>query len=262
MTTFDSSMFAQLENRNGYIKTNESEILNPYINFFDSKNVQNLADVLVAESVQMRGIEFYYIPREFVNFDSVFGEDLENKFTKAWKFAAYLDSFEGYSGANTFYNKFGMSVNDEITITINPKLFKYQTNDQEPKEGSLIYFAKDKALFEIVWVQPYDPFYQVGQNAMRRITAQKFVYSGEEIKPELQYNEGINIDEFSSLDLEPIHNLNDRHDTNVDEYAEDIQINQEADQWREPYVVVNNEGVKIPRPTPKEDTPFDDFMNL
>lgn len=261
MTTFDSSMFAQLENKTGYNKTNESEILNPFVNFFNSSNVQNLADVLVAESVQMRGIEFYYIPREFVNMDKVFGEDLENKFTKAWKFAAYLDNFEGYEGANTFYSKFGMMVNDEINLTINPKLFKYQVDGQEPKEGSLIYFAKDKSLFEITWVQPYDPFYQVGQNAMRRITAQKFIYSGEEIKPVLQYNEGINVPEFSELELEPIHNLDGRFDTSIEEYAEDIQINSEADEWREPYVVINNKGTPAPKPQPKNDSPFDDFMN-
>ena len=99
MATYDKNLFAKLENHTGYSQTNETEILNPYVNFNHYKNSQILADVLVAESIQMRGVECYYVPREYVSPDLVFGEDLKNKFTKAWKFAAYLNSFEGYEGA-------------------------------------------------------------------------------------------------------------------------------------------------------------------
>ncbi|UNI74603.1 neck protein [Acinetobacter phage AB-Navy4] len=254
MTTFDSSLFAKLEDGTGYDKTNVSEVLNPYVNFYHHENTQTLQDVLVAESIQMRGVECYYLPSEFVNKDELFGEDPSRKFNKAWKFAAYLDSFEGYSGGNSFFSKFGMSVNDEVTITINPNLFKHQVNGQEPKEGDLFYFAMDKSLFEITWVEPYNPFYQVGSNAMRRITAQKFVYSGEEIKPVLQYNEGINIPEFSELDLDPVHALNDLHDIKTTQYVETDAINDEGKEIIEPYVVVNNKGIM------GDGSPFDDFV--
>lgn len=252
MTTFDSRLFARLENDTGYAKTNESEVLNPYVNFYNHENTQTLADALVAETIQMRGIDCFFLPREYVNLDLLFGEDPESKFTKAWPFAAYLDSFEGYSGGNSFFSKFGMQVNDEITLTINPNLFKHQTNNTEPKEGDLIYFKMDKSLFEIVWVQPYDPFYQVGQNAMRKITAQKFVYSGEKLAPELQHNEGINIPEFSELDLEPISNLDGIVDTNIDQFEEVKAIRAEAKTFVEPYIVVQNKGPGIA-------SPFDDF---
>lgn len=253
MTTFDSSLFAKLGNETGYNKTNEHQILNPYVNFHKFENTQTLQDVLVAESVQMRGIECYYLPREFVSPDLLFGEDPQSKFNKAWKFAAYLDSFENYGGSNTFFSKFGMQVNDEVTLAINPNLFKHQCNDREPIEGDLIYFAMDNSLFEITWVQPYDPFYQVGKNAIRRITAQKYIYSGEEIKPELQRNEGIQIPEFDELELSPIHNLNGLMDIKSPEFSEVKQINSEADEFIDPYVVINNRGV--------EATPFDNFMD-
>ena len=91
MSTYNSNLFAKLENREGYSKTNETEILNKYVNFNKYENSQTLADVLVAESIQMRGIECFYVPREYVAVDLIFGEDLKNKFTKAWKFAAYLN---------------------------------------------------------------------------------------------------------------------------------------------------------------------------
>lgn len=254
MATYDKNLFAKLENREGYSKTNETEILNKYVNFNKYENSQTLADVLVAESIQMRGIECFYVPREYVAVDLIFGEDLKNKFTKAWKFAAYLNSFEGYEGAKSFFSNFGMQVQDEVTLSINPGLFKHQVNNQEPKEGDLIYFPMDNSLFEINWVEPYDPFYQVGKNAIRKITAGKFIYSGEEINPVLQKNEGINIPEFSDLELNPVRNLDGIHDINIDEYSEVEQINSEASEYVEPYVVVNNRG--------RQNSPFDDgFMN-
>ncbi|MFP8823501.1 neck protein, partial [Enterobacter cloacae subsp. cloacae] len=76
---------AKLENNTGYNNTNETEILNPYVNWNHYSNVQTLADSIVAESVQMRGIELYYIPRQYVKPDIIFGEDPRSKFDKAWK---------------------------------------------------------------------------------------------------------------------------------------------------------------------------------
>lgn len=244
--TYNANLFAKLENRSGYAKTNESEILNPFVNFNHYTNSQTLADVLVAESIQMRGIELYYIPREFVKPDIIFGEDVESKFTKAWKFAGYLNSFEGYEGDNSFFTKFGMQVNDEVTITINPNLFKHQADNKEPISGDLIYFPMDNSLFEINWVEPYDPFYQVGQNAMRKITAQKFIYSGEQITPTLQRNEGINIPEFSELDLQPVLNIDGLADIDNDQYAETKAFRAEADQYVDPFYVINGIGNNPP----------------
>ena len=252
----NKNLFAKLENRSGYAKTNETEVLNPYVNFHNHFNTQALFDTLVAESIQMRGVKCYYVPREYIKPDYVFGEDLQSKFTKAWQFAAYINSFEGYEGGNTFYSKFGMQVNDEITMSVNPGLFKHQVDGQEPKEGDLIYFTMDNSLFEITWVEPYDPFYQVGRNAIRKITAEKFQYSGEEIKPKLQRNEGINIAEFSELDLNPVVNLDGRVDISDIPYQEVDQINAEASEFVEEFIVINGKG----RQTDKD--PFDDdFMS-
>ncbi|ASD52075.1 head closure Hc2 [Pseudomonas phage PspYZU05] len=260
MATYNSSLFARLENNTGYSKTNESEILNPYVNFHEYANAHTLADSLIAESIQMRGVRCYFIPREFVKPDMLFGEDLQNKFTKAWAFAAYLDSFEGYSGSNSFFSKFGMQVNDEITLSINPGLFKHQTNGTEPKEGDLIYFQMDNSLFEITWVEPYNPFYQVGQNGIRKITAQKFIYSGEEIKPELQVNDGIHIPEFFGLELDPVNNLDGLSDIDITPYAETDEINSESDEFIKAFDVVNaGASLDDPRGVAKDENPFDDF---
>ena len=251
MNTYDSNLFAKLGNGTGYNQTNVQSILNPYVNFHAHDNTQTLQDVLVAESIQMRGIECFYIPREYKKLDMIFGEDLESKFERAYKFAAYLNTFDNYAGANTFYSKFGVSVNDEVTISINPNLFKHQCNGEYPTEGSLFYFKMDNSLFEITWVEPYDPFYQVGKNAIIKITAQKFIYSGEKIKPVLQEPAGIDLEEFNELDLMPVRSLDGLGDINIDQYSEVKQINAEAAKFVKPYVVINNRG----------SGPFDDFMD-
>lgn len=245
---FNNSLFARLESQKDYENTRQTEILNPYVNFNKHANTQTLADIMVAESIQMRGVELYYIPREFVKPDMIFGEDVQSKFTKAWKFAAYVNSFDGYEGAGNFFSNFGYQANDEIQLTVNPKLFKHQVDGQEPKSGDLIYIPMSNDLFEINYLEPYNPFYQVGANAMRKITAEKFVYSGEELRPELQRNEGINIDEFSELDLAPITNLDGLTDINLDQYKEDKQFRDEGRDYIQPLDPINGTG-----------SPFADF---
>lgn len=231
-------MFAKLSNGYGYNRTREKNILNPYVAFNTYSPSQALHDSIVAEAIQMRGVECFYIEREFVNLDLILGEDPNSKFEKAWKFAAYLNSFEQYEGQQDFFSKFGFQSNDEITLSINPNLFKHQVNGKEPKIGDLIYFKLDNSLFEITWVQPYDPFYQVGKNCIRKITAQKFIYSGEEIKPVLQDKPGFE-DTFNQLDLEPVSNLDGRADIDINEYSEDAQVQKEASAFVDPFDVIN-----------------------
>ncbi|QPI13951.1 neck protein [Serratia phage 4S] len=245
---YDENLFASLDNGTGYAATYDHEILNPYVNWNDYKPTQMLQDSLVAESIQMKGIELYFIPRQFVKPDMIFGEDLENKFDKAWKIAAYLNTFDSYEGQGDFFSKFGYTANDEATFSINPRLFKHQTEGQDPISGDLLYYPRDRTLLEITWVQPYDPFYQVGKNAIRKLICQKFIYSGEEIKPVLNRPEGINIPEFADLDLEPVHNLSDLADINEEQFAEDIQIAKEAKEYVFKSEVVNGRGNNTDQP--------------
>ncbi|AAQ81469.1 gp14 neck protein [Aeromonas phage 31] len=230
----DKSLFATLENRGGYMRTNEKNILNPYVKFNKHEGTQALQDTLVAESIQMRGIEFYYLEREFTDLDLLFGEDVNSRFEKAWKFAAWLNSFESYEGQQSFFSKFGHTQNDEIRISINPGLFKYQVNGKEPALGDLIYMPMDNSLFEITWVEPYSPFYQNGKNPIRVIVAQKFIYSGEKITPVVQEKPEIE-DMYNGLDLAPLLNLDGMIDQKIDQFAENIAVQQKVKQYAEPF---------------------------
>lgn len=218
-------MFAKLENEKDYIQsTNKDYFLNPYFNNYNHQGQQTLQDILVQESIQSRGIELVYIERDQANLDLLYGEDPQNGFNNAKKFVAYLESFDGYSGQNEFFSKFGMSVNDEITLQINPSLFNQQTGIF-PKEGDLLYFPMDKALFEITWCTPRDQFYQNGILQIQKIQAQKFVYQHEKIDAKLQnteissdmYDLDLNeLTKFETADLEQMFSLSERLDKTVD----------------------------------------------
>lgn len=218
-------MFAKLENEKDYIQsTNKDYFLNPYFNNYNHQGQQTLQDVLIQESIQSKGIELVYIERDQANLDLLYGEDPQNEFNNAKKFVAYLESFDGYSGQNEFFSKFGMSVNDEITLQINPSLFNQQTGIF-PKEGDLLYFPMDKALFEITWCTPRDQFYQNGILQIQKIQAKKFVYSHEKIDAKLQnteissdmYDLDLNeLTKFETDDLEQMFSLSERLDKTVD----------------------------------------------
>lgn len=219
-------LFAQLESGDGYMKTRSNEVINPYVNFNNDPKLQEFARLVTSEAVQMRGIELFYMRREFVKLDKLFGEDLQSKFNKAYRVAMYLSSFDGYEGQRDFFSRFGMQVNDEMTLIISPELFNIQADGERARAGDLLYFPNGNALFEIIWVEPNVPFFQMGQESQYKITAQKFVYSGEELKPEFEPK-----DFLLDSALDPIRGLDQRVDIDFDEFSEDTAISDEADDF-------------------------------
>lgn len=253
----DKSLFARLENGTGYNKIYSDDVTNPHVNFNNYANSQELARSLVAEAIQMRGVEMFYIRREFVDKDLLFGEDPKNRFKKAYRVAMYIQSFDGYEGQRDFFTKFGMQVNDEMTLIISPDLFKVQADGERAKEGDLIYLPMSNSIFEIIWVEPNAPFFQLGQESQYKITAQKFIYSGEEIKPEFKPE-----DYLFDAELDPVRELDGRMDIKFDQFEDDDFIADEADDFVAEFDVLIGRGTHpINRPKPQADTPFDDFMD-
>lgn len=281
---YNPNLFAKLESGLGYNKTRKEEILNPYVNFFKHTNTQSLKDVLVSESIQMRGVELYYIRRDYVNLDLIFGEDPSSRFEKAYKIAAYISTFESYEGQRDFFSKFGMQVNDEITFQVNPNLFKYQADGKIPLEGDLVYFPMGNALFEVTWVEGKDPFYQNGTNSVMTVTCSKFVYSGEKLDAKVKIptfsddeDLGLDLDALTDFEepmfthtdeLNAVNNLDGIVDIKMAEFSEDRVIEQEAREFvdRSNFDPINAQPDLIPipdmsdpLPIPIKNNPFDDF---
>jgi hypothetical protein len=126
--------------------------LNPFF-LHGTSSEQRLVQDLINEQLRMYGVEVVYIPRKFVNKKTIVEEVTASKFDDNFAIEAYLNNFEGYSGQGDILTKFGVSLKDELAITISKERFEdfiapflEGVDDSEiilstrPREGDLIYF--------------------------------------------------------------------------------------------------------------------------
>ena len=150
--------------------------LNPFF-LQGSQSEQRLVQNLINEQLTIYGVEVVYLPRKIVKKDQILTEIQSSSFNDNFLIEAYVNTYDGYSGAGDVLTKFGMSLKDELTVTISrerfedfisPFLGSLPAGEVEvstrPSEGDLIFFPLGKRLFEIKFVEHEEPFYQLGKN--------------------------------------------------------------------------------------------------
>ena len=165
--------------------------LNPFF-LQGSFGEQRLIQELINEQLKIYGIEVTYIPRKFVRKQTIIEEIQSSKFDDNFLLEAYLNNYEGYSGAGDIMTKFGVSVRDEVSLVISRERFEdfispflEGVDDSEievydrPREGDLVYFPLGKRLFEVKFVEHEKPFYQLGKNYVYEIQCELFEYEDE-----------------------------------------------------------------------------------
>ena len=162
--------------------------LNPFF-LQGSPGEQRLIQNLINEQLQIYGVEITYIPRKFVNKTSIIEEVQSSKFDDNFLLEAYVNTYEGYSGAGDIMTKFGVSLKDEVTLTISQERFTdfiapfLDASDYElgsrPREGDLIFFPLGARLFEVKFVELEQPFYQLGKNYVYQLQCELFEYEDE-----------------------------------------------------------------------------------
>lgn len=148
---------------------------------------QHLYEDLVVESLRMYGHETFYLPREIVEEDSIFGEDIQSKFGDSYSVEMYIENTEGFEGEGDLMSKFGIEVRDQATFIISLRSWeRFISLDSNlatglrPNEGDLIYFPLSGSMFEIKFVEHENPFYQVGKLFVFKLQCELFEYSGED----------------------------------------------------------------------------------
>ena len=165
--------------------------LNPFF-LQGTASEQNLVQDLINEHLTIHGVEVYYIPRKIVNRATILEEVTSSKFDDNFLIEAYVNTYEGYGGQGEIMSKFGVNIEDEMTVTISRERYEdfiaaflssYPTNVIEvstrPREGDLIYFPLGGRLFEIKFVEHEDPFYQLGKNYVYQLKCELFEYEDE-----------------------------------------------------------------------------------
>jgi hypothetical protein len=165
--------------------------LNPFF-LQGSPSEQRLIQDLINEQLTIYGVEVTYIPRKFVRKQTIIEEIQSSRFDDNFLIEAYVNTYEGYSGAGDILTKFGMSLRDELTITISKERFEdfiaaflaAMPDDEielatRPREGDLVYFPLGQRLFEVKFVEHEQPFYQLGKSYVYELKCELFEYEDE-----------------------------------------------------------------------------------
>ena len=163
--------------------------LNPFF-LQGSQSEQRLTQDLINEHLKIFGVEVTYIPRKFVRKQTIIKEVQSSAFDDNFLLEAYLNTYEGYGGQGDIMTKFGVSLRDEVTLTISKERFEdfispfleadedYELSSR-PREGDVIFFPLGSRLFEVKFVEHEDPFYQLGKNYVFQLKCELFEYEDE-----------------------------------------------------------------------------------
>lgn len=184
--------------------------INPY---FSQKvrTEQNLYEDIVIESLKIYGQDVYYLPRDIVNEDTIFGDDVTSKFNSSYKVEMYIENVEGFDGEGDLFTKFGIEIRDQATFVVarrrweqTVRRYDNEIQVQRPAEGDLIYLPLSKSLFQIMAVEHEQPFYQLSNLPTYKLRCELFEYTGE------QLDTGIDdIDEIEELGYNQVLSLVD-----------------------------------------------------
>lgn len=164
---------------------------NPWVSR-GARNEQGLYEDLVIESLKFYGEDVYYLPREIVNKDKVFLDDVPSRFSDAYKIEMYIENQEGFDGEGDLFSKFGVELRDQATFVVARRRWKKLIGDKldaynfRPREGDIIYLPMSESMFEIFKVETETPFYQLNQLPTFRLQCELFEYNDEDFDTEIE----------------------------------------------------------------------------
>lgn len=174
-------------------------------------NQNLLVEKLITEAIDIHSVEMMYIPRKLIAEDKILGEDRLSEFNHSYPINVYLENVDGFDGQQAFASKFGLHMEQSATLQMARRKWDQLVGQygnsilpDRPSEGDLIYFPMTQGLFEILHVQHQQPFYQLGQLYIYKLTVELFRYSSEKLDTGIS-----DIDDFvglksTDIDVNPI----------------------------------------------------------
>lgn len=167
-----------------------------------TKNQQDLMEDLIVASIQAKGQEFFYIPRELVAKNEILGEDRLSEYKNAYPIEMYIDAPEkGFSTNHTFIKMFGSVIDKKADLIVARRRWEEMVGrygesilPNRPAEGDLLYFPLTDSMLVISFVDHQRQFYQVGKLYTYTLAVEMFTYSSERISTGIH-----SIDQFETL---------------------------------------------------------------
>ena len=152
------------------------------------RSEQNLYEDIIIESLKIYGQDVYYLPRDLVGEDKIFGHDVPSRFNSSHKIEMYIENAEGFEGEGDLFTKFGVEIRDEATFVVSRrrweqtvKRYDNEISGDRPREGDLIYLPLSNSIFQINHVEHEQPFYQLSNLPTFKLRAQLFEYNDEDL---------------------------------------------------------------------------------
>jgi len=162
-----------------------------FFNNFQSSQEQDLIEDLIIESINIYGIDAYYLPKTYGDYDFLYGEDDLGTFKEFYTVPMYINTVEGFGGEGDFLSKFGVEQRDTMTMSVARRTFEQDVgredlaNIERPREGDVIFFPLNKKLYTVNFVEHEPVFYQMGSLQFYELRLEMFEYGGE------RFNTGI-----------------------------------------------------------------------
>lgn len=152
------------------------------------RSEQNLYEDIIIESLKIYGQDVYYLPRDIVNEDKIFGDDVPSKFNSSYKVEMYVENVEGFDGEGDLFTKFGVEIRDQATFIVARRRwtqtvarYDNEINSVRPREGDLIWLPLSRSLFQIMHVEHEQPFYQLQNLPTYKLRCELFEYNDEDL---------------------------------------------------------------------------------
>ena len=154
-----------------------------------TRSEQRLYEDLIIESLKIYGHDIYYLPREIVNKDDLFTEDVLSKFDENYIIEMYISNYEGFEGDGALLTKFGVRIADEATFIIAKRRWEDLISSSNnlvssfrPNEGDAIYLPLTDQLFQIKFVEHEKPFRQLDGIQTYGLVAELMEFSNERLE--------------------------------------------------------------------------------
>jgi hypothetical protein len=109
---------------------------------FHTNNLSSIASErtlyqnLIKEAIQIYGHDVYYMDRQSVNEDTLFGEDTLNQFNTQHPIEMYVEDGEGYAGDKEIMTQFGLENRNEITFVVSKERFQVLDRQLQIESGT------------------------------------------------------------------------------------------------------------------------------
>lgn len=184
---------------------------NQFFQNYEFFNEQQLIDDLVIESIQIYGVDTFYLNRTTDNFDNIINEDSVSIFNRAHQMEMYIKSVDGFEGEGDFLSKFGLQIRDQVTFSVAIRTFekfvtRLNTEISVPREGDLVYMPMNDKFFKIMHLEHESVFYQTGALQVYDLKCELFEYSNERFETGIE-NIDLHYEQYNTTEITDLETL-------------------------------------------------------